>query len=507
MIKLKSIRPTDDQKFLILNIVTGLCAGVVAIFFYQSIHKLMHWFGTDEGFTIKSFLLGGISLFIASYITTRIVPECSGAGIARTKILLAVHHSVIRTREWLIKIGVTILSLASGVPLGSEAPTIAISAGIGSSLGRKFKFKERNLKSLVYAGCSAGIAAAFNTPIAAVIFTTEEIIGNSNTKSMGPILISSLVASVTAASLIGQNSIFTPVQYSFNATWQQLGFYIGLGVFAGLAGPLFITNILGIKKLIKKYFKEHRLTVIMFSFLMVGIFSQIVEEVPGNGLNVINELLQGHVASIQILAALLIFKFLASALCYGAGISGGILMPVLFLGAALGGLFGTVSTYTLGIDQVEVGAYCLVGMGAFFASVIRTPFTSIVLVFEMTRDYRIILPLMLANLIAYFLSESILKGNLYEKIALFDGYELPHDHDEEYLINAQVAEAFKPQTLEEEPGLHPSEMIYTDHTLAYAMNKLKKLGMNKSLKVVHRMRAKEVIGKISLQDIFDYLAK
>lgn len=324
---------------------------------------------------------------------------------------------------------------------------------------------------------------------------------------MGPILISSLVASVTAAALIGQNSIFTPVHYSFNATWDQLAFYVGLGVFAGLAGPLFMSNILGIKKLIKKYFKHHRLTVIMTSFVLVGLLSQIVKEVPGNGLSVINQLLQGKVDSLTILVALLVFKFLASAFCYGAGISGGILMPVLFLGAALGGIFGSLSSYTLGIEQVEIGAYCLVGMGAFFASVIRTPFTSIVLVFEMTRDYRIILPLMLANLVAYFLSEKIMKGNLYEKMALFEGYELPHHEEEEYLIHSLVETVYVPVEAYEEEHMSYAHFIYTDQTLAYALNKLKKLGMNKELKVVNRMNSKEVIGVINLQNIFDYVSK
>lgn len=229
--KSRILKLDKNQKFFLLNLLTGVAAGGVAIILHQSIHYLTAFFGTDVGFTLKSYLLGGVSLFIGSFISTKIMPTCSGSGIPRTKILLSVHHGIIRTKEWLTKIVTSIFSLASGVPLGSEGPTIAIAAGVGSSLGRYFQLSERKVKSLVYAGCSAGIAAAFNTPIAAVIFTMEEIIGNSSAKSMGPILISSLVASVTAAALIGQNSVFSPVHYSFNDP-KELLFYLGLGIMA-----------------------------------------------------------------------------------------------------------------------------------------------------------------------------------------------------------------------------------------------------------------------------------
>jgi CIC family chloride channel protein len=466
----------------------------------------MHWFGTDKDFTYKSFLLGGASLLAGSYISSRIMPVLSGSGIPRTKILLAVHHGVINTKEWVMKIVATMLSLASGIPLGSEGPTIAISAGIGSTLGRKFRFNEKQIKSLVYAGCSAGIAAAFNTPIAAVIFTLEEIVGNVSAKSMGPILISSLVASVTAAALIGQNSIFTPVHYTFNANWKELGFYIALGIVAGYAGPLFTNSIVFVKKITNRFIKQ-RMILVAFSFILVGLLSQIVKEVPGNGLPVINRLLQGEIDSMEILAMLLIFKFVASAVCNGAGISGGILLPVLFIGAALGGLFGSISTYTLGIKQMEIGAYCLVGMGAFFASVIRTPFASIVLVFEMTRDYRIILPLMLANLIAYFIAERVDHGTFYDKMAYYDGYELPGHEEDDYLHHVFVDSVYTRQDPERVSDMKSSEYLYTDHNLSYAFSKLKRGGMNKALKVVNRMDPGTVIGEISLQQVMDHILR
>lgn len=494
------------QKFFILNLITGLAAGVVSILLHQGIYYLMELFGTSSGFTLKSFLLGGLSLAMGSYIVTRVMPSCSGSGIPRTKVLLAVQHGVISTKEWLTKIVTTILSLASGVPLGSEGPTIAIAAGVGSSLGRRFRLPERKVKSLVYAGASAGIAAAFNTPIAAVIFTMEEIIGNSSVKSMGPILISSLVASITAAALIGQNSVFTPVSYSFNSSF-ELTFYLALGIVAGLAGPLFISQIIAIRQMTRKYFKHHKFTLSMFAFLVVGGISLYVPEITGNGLSVVNQLLQGHAKEWSALAVLLIVKFIACAFCYGAGISGGILMPVLFLGATLGGLFGIVSTQVFSLSEVEIGAYCLVGMGSFFASVMRTPFTSIIIVFEMTHDYRIVLPLMLSCLVSYFLSERIKPGTIYERVAHDEGYELPGHEDEDLLNQTIVEDIFLSKPGKVTEALPYVRTVYPDQSLSVALVKLRRLEKGESLIVIDRMNPEIILGELTLQNVFDFLSR
>lgn len=502
-----SIKKLDlQQKFFVLNLITGLAAGGFSILLHQAIHYLMDLFGTSSGFTLKSFLLGGISLACGSYIATKIMPACSGSGIPRTKVLLAVHHGIISTKEWATKIVTTILSLASGIPLGSEGPTVAIAAGVGSTLGRKFKLPERKVKSLVYAGASAGIAAAFNTPIAAVIFTMEEIIGSSSVKSMGPILISSLVASITAAFLIGQNSIFTPVSYSFD-TSSELIFYIALGLVAGVAGPLFISQIIGVKQLTRKYFKHHKFTSSMFAFLVVGAISLYLSEITGNGLSIVNQLLQGHIPEWNHLALLLILKFIACAFCYGAGISGGILMPVLFLGAILGSLFGIVSTHAFGLSEVEVGAYCLVGMGSFFAAVMRTPFTSIIIVFEMTHDYRIVLPLMLSTLVSYFLAEKIKPGTIYERVAYDEGYELPGHEDEDLLHQTVVEDVYLVKGDKLTSALPYEKIIYPDQSLSRALVKLKRLEKGESLIVVDRMNPLIVLGELTLENVFDYLSR
>jgi len=493
-----------EQKFFVLTIVTGFLAGGIAILLKVSVHKLMHIFGTDHAFTWFSFLVGGASLMLGGYITSRLLPTCSGSGIPRTKIIIAVHHGVIHSKEWLVKLGATILSLSSGVPLGYEGPTIAITAGVGSSLARKFNFKERRVKELMYVGSAAGIAAAFGTPIAAVLFVMEEMIGSMKTKSMGPILISSLIASVTASALMGQNSMFTPVSYSMNSPVELL-FYLALGAVTGVMGPFFVDNILGVKKLTKKFFKHHQMMPILFSFLVVGVASLATTEILGNGLETVNKILQGQIIDLQLIIVLIILKFITCAFCYGAGISGGILMPVLFLGAAIGALFGSLANHTLGISEIQLGAYALVGMGAFFASVIRTPFTSVILVFEMTRDYRIILPLMLGNLVAYFISNKISHGSIYETMSRYEGIELPSHDEEDTLMNITVEHVYSSTDNRLKNSLSYSELIYLDQSLSYAIVKLKRLGGQQALIVVDRLDPLHQHGTLSLQQVFDYL--
>lgn len=498
----QSIDP--EQKFFVLTIMTGFLAGGIAILLKVSVHELMHLFGTDRAFTWVSFLIGGLSLTIGGYISTKLFPACSGSGIPRTKIIIAVHHGVIKSKEWLIKLLTTILSLSSGVPLGYEGPTIAITAGVGSSLGRRSGFKERRIKELMYVGSAAGIAAAFGTPIAAVLFVMEEMIGSMKTKSMGPILISSLIASVTASALIGQNSMFTPLSYSMNSPVELL-FYLALGLMTGIIGPFFVDNILAVKKLTKKFFKHHQMMPILFSFLIVGLASLATTEVLGNGLETVNKILQGEIAGLQLIVTLIVLKFITCAFCYGAGISGGILMPVLFLGAGIGALFGYLANHTLGISEIQLGAYALVGMGAFFASVIRTPFTSVILVFEMTRDYRIILPLMLGNLVAYFVSKRINHGSIYEVMSRYEGIELPSHDEEDTLMNITVEHVYTQIDTRLQSPLNYSELIYLDQSLSYAIVKLKRLGGQKSLVVVDRLDPLHQHGTLSLSQIFDYL--
>lgn len=491
-----------EQKFFLTTCLVGLIAGLVAVALSHLTHGLSHWAGTyATTFNWRSFLIGGCFVMISGLLCKR-YPYLAGSGIPRTRLQIAMSHGVIATKEWVLKFVTTVFTLASGVPLGLEAPTIAISAGVGSTLGRKIFRDPQKLRELVYIGCSAGIAAAFNTPIAAVIFTLEEIVGNMSARSMAPILIASLVASVTAAFFNGENSIFVVTAHKLNHP-TELFYYLGLGIAAGVAGPLFVRNIVTVKRLSKKIFKHHLLTPMIIGFLITGAFSWLHPRVPGAGIPLVNELLLGQSLPWQELAALALLKFLASAFCYGAGMSGGILLPTMVIGAVFGSLWGQMAAY-FHPQTIQMGAYALVGIGTFLAGVIKAPFTSIVLVFEMTRDYRIVLPLMLANLIAWTLAEMQFKGSIYEFMANLDGLDLP-SHDEDELQHMSIAAIFRPKPGELKAPVAFGDRIYADQSVSHALIKLSKQKTHNELLVLNRLNPREQLGTIRLDDILAYL--
>ncbi len=504
MLKKYHLLLSSEQKFIISTIVVGFAAGLTAVAIERSFHLLAHIAGTLGRFGVESFVIGSFYILLAGLLLKK-YPYLIGSGIPRTKMVLAFHHGIINFKEVIGKFVVTVLTLGSGVPLGLEAPTISISAGVGSLLGQKIFHNPKRLKDLVHIACSAGIAAAFNTPIAAVIFTLEEMIGNLNARALGPVLIGSLVASVTASTFSGENSIFIVTTYKLGHPTELL-FYLGLGLACGLGGPLFVKNIIGVKKLSKKIFKHHLINPMILGVVITGLFSLYHPLIPGSGVRLVNELLAGTPIEVEVLVGIVLLKFLASAFCYGLGMSGGILLPTMVIGAVFGTLWGILSANVLGYSDIQYGAYALVGIGAFLAAVLKTPFTSIVLVFEMTRDYRIVLPLMIANLVAWLLSEKQIKGSIYEYMSKLDGLDLP-EHEDNELHTIQVGMVYTKELRTHHEVMKYNQMIYPDQTVSLAIDKLKKFRFEQSLIVINRLNPREQLGVITLQDILDYLKK
>lgn len=437
--KLNSKNVDKDTLFFTLTLLVGVISGLVAVLIKTSVAKISHIIGTHETVTMKSLIQGGILIFVSGYLTTRFFPGTSGSGIPQTKIALIVHHGKITFKEWFAKLNLSIISLSSGIVLGREGPTVNIASGIGSTIGSFFSMPKTKIKSLVAVGAAGGIAAAFNTPIAAVTFTLEEVVGNLNAKSLGPIVISSVVAAVTARYFEGNEPIFSVLQYKFTDP-QELLYYLVVGLACALIGPLWVKTVLKLRETNRKVFKHHKLTVIMLSFFAVMAASLITPEVLGSGHHVINEALLSNLPGLKTILIILVLKFFLVSFVYSSGISGGLFMPTLLMGALIGSIVGMGANY-LDPEASEIGAYALVGMGAYFAVVIRAPFTSILIIFEMTQDYKVILPLMISNITAYLISSRYMHGSIYEQISEQDGIHLPTKEDSDILENMTVEEA------------------------------------------------------------------
>ncbi|CAM9955007.1 unnamed protein product, partial [Chrysoparadoxa australica] len=387
-----------------------------------------------------AFGWGAFAILISGYLTTRHFPGTSGSGIPGVRVGLAVYHGRITFGQTIMKFITSVLSLSTGFSLGREGPTAAISAGIGSWFGQVFHLSKRKVKSLVAIGAAGGIAAAFNTPIAAVVFTLEEIVGDLNAKMLGNIVISSVVASITAHVLTGNNPTFQALEHKLGHP-SELALYVIVGITTAVMGPLWVKSVLWARQFSLRVFKGHRLTIIMFTFLIIAGISHLQPEALGSGHDTIEVALLNLLKDWKFLLGLYVLKFVATTLCYGSGVSGGLFLPTLLMGATLGSLCGAVFDIMMPELQLNIGAFALVGMGAYFASVIRAPFTSIIMVFEMTRDYHIILPLMIANMVSYYISSKLHEGSIYESISEQDGIHLPTKEDNEILETLIVEDA------------------------------------------------------------------
>jgi CIC family chloride channel protein len=321
------------------------------------------------------------------------------------------------------------LSVGTGASLGREGPTVHICAAIASWLGRTFGLAKSRIQAMVPVGVGAGIAAAFNTPLSAITFVFEELMGDFSSKALGGILLSVVIAAALARALLGENPAFTVDAYDFQSYEWVLVSPI-LGILAGFIGVAFCKSILFFRERFREGFIPQilRPAVVGLAVGIIGTGVYALTEKSHHGIfsigyNDLSDMLSGNMI---LTVALLLFagKFIASILSYSGGASGGLFAPVLFIGGMMGGIIGLIGSNTMGWSSAEVGAASLLGMGAMFAAVIRCPITSILIMFEMTLNYELILPLMVGNMIAYYISSRLFPIAIYDALLLQDKINL-----------------------------------------------------------------------------------
>ena len=309
-------------------------------------------------------------------------------------------------------------------------------------LGRRLGLSQRSVRALVPIGAAAALAAAFNTPIAAVLFTLEEVMGDMHAPVLGSIVLSSATSWMVLHLLLGDDPLFHVPAYQLVHPIEFV-FYGLLGLVGGLVSVAFVKLLLWQRK----YFLRLPQSTLPFQpavgGLLIGIFGWFVPQALGVGYGFVDQALNGQMA-LAMMAMLVWLKVAGTATCYASGNAGGIFGPSLFMGAMMGGAFGGVAHMLMPDYTASVGAYALVGMGAAFAGIIRTPLTSVIMIFEITRDYTIIVPLMIANLIAYYISTRLQEEPIYEALLHQDGIHLPGGaRAREELIT--VAHAYRPE--------------------------------------------------------------
>ncbi len=433
----------EDQVFLVLALVIGALTGLAVVaFILLTEHAGMRLYPVGGARWRRLVFPVGGSLAIG-YLLYRYFPDARGSGVPQTKAALFARGGRITLRTVVGKFFCTSATLASGIPLGREGPSVQVGAGIASVLGRRLGLRPEKVQALLPVGAAAAVAAAFNTPLAAVLFALEEIVGDLHAPVLGSVVLASATAWMVLRLLLGNNPLFKVPQYQLVHPL-EFAVYAVLGVAGGLVSVAFTKLLLGIRAQFRRFPRNTVWVQPVAGGLLVGLMGWFVPQVLGVGYGYVGDALDGKMG-LNLMLLLLVLKLFAVTTSYSSGNAGGIFGPSLFIGAMLGGVVGTAAHGLLPGYTATAGAYALVGMGAVFAGVVRAPMTSVLMIFEMTQDYAVIVPLMIANLVSLFIASQLQHEPIYEALAVQDGIHLPK-HEARHRRDRQVTRAMRAAT-------------------------------------------------------------
>ncbi len=434
--RVAELRQREGQIFLVLALIIGALTGLAVVAFILLTERLGMRLYPVGGAPWRRLLFPVAGSLGIGYLLYRYFPDARGSGVPQTKAALFARDGRITLRTVLGKFFCTSATLASGIPLGREGPSVQVGAGIGSVLGRALGLRTEQVKRLIPVGAAAAIAAAFNTPLAAVLFSLEEVTGDLYAPVMGAVVLASATAWMVLRVFLGDHPLFKVPQYQLTHP-VEFAFYAVLGVAGGVVSAAFTRLLLEIRA----RFLRFPLKTVWFQpvvgGLLVGIIGWSVPQVMGVGYGYVGDALNGTMA-FRLMALLVVLKLVAVTTSYATGNAGGIFGPSLFIGAMLGGSVGTLAHRLFPAYTANPGAYALVGMGAVFAGVVRTPMTSVLMIFEMTQDYAVIVPLMIANLVSLFIASRLQKEPIYDGLAMQDGIHLPTAESRQRYSQRQV---------------------------------------------------------------------
>ncbi len=416
------LKEREDQVFLILALVIGALTGLAVVAFILLTERMGMRLYPVGGAPWRRLLFPVVGSLGIGYLLFRYFPHARGSGVPQTKAALFAREGRITLRTVLGKFFCTSATLASGIPLGREGPSVQVGAGIASVLGRFLGLRPEKVKALLPVGAAAAIAAAFNTPLAAVLFALEEIVGDLHAPVLGSVVLASATSWVLRL-LLGNNPLFRVPQYQLVHPL-EFAIYALLGIAGGLVSVAFTKLLLDMRERFLRFPQGTLWLQPLAGGLLVGIMGWFVPQVLGVGYGYVGDALNGTMA-LKLMLVLVVLKLLAVTTSYASGNAGGIFGPSLFIGAMLGGAVGTVAHHLFPAYTATPGAYALVGMGAVFAGIVLAPMTSVLMIFEMTQDYAVIVPLMIANLVSLFISSRLQRQPIYEALAVQDGIHLP----------------------------------------------------------------------------------
>jgi CIC family chloride channel protein len=418
-LSLTELKTNEHTIMAVLAVVVGLAGGFGAVGFrylidffqtlaYGSHEELLHVVKALPWY-LKVWVpaAGGLVVGPLVYFFAR---EAKGHGVPEVMEAVALKGGVIRKRVVVVKSLASAISISTGGSVGREGPIVQIGSAIGSTLGQMLKVSQDRMRTLVGCGAAAGIAATFNAPIAGSMFALEVILGDFGLATFSPIVISSVVATAVSRAFLGDVPAFIVPNYELVSAW-EFPMYMGLGLFCAMVGVLFI-KILYLTEDLFDDFKFPEYLKAIIGGLILGGAGLYFPEILGVGYGAIDMALMQKLAW-WVLLLLIIIKILATSITIGSGGSGGIFAPSLFLGAMAGGFFGAVVHQLFPTVTASPGAYSIVGMGAVVSATTHGPLAAMLILFEMTGSYKIILPLMLSCILATIFAGMLKKDSIY----------------------------------------------------------------------------------------------
>ena len=407
------------SKMILQAVMVGLISGLLVVFFKVSISKLFEFiqnfisqFDLSHKLLIFPLIttLGGL---ISGVLVFKFAPETKGSGIPFVKMVMARMGNITRVRTIVVKFLAGVAGIGTGLSLGREGPSVQLGAGAGALVGKIFKMKGTDQGKLIAAGAGSAIGATFNAPIAGTIFVLEELVNKFSASLLFPVLVATVTASSVARHFLGNNPSFTIPYITHDLSFEGISVCIILGIVAGFLGVAFAKIIYKNNEFFEKMDKIPNWLKPAIAGFGIGVIGIFIPYVLGSG-NLSVDLLLQHKLALSVVVLVFAVKFFVTPFCFGSGAAGGIFLPMLMLGSFLG--YIVASIFNMFGFHVDVVVMAMIGMGAFLASVARTPITAVVMVFEMTAGYTHILPIMLSAAIADLIAEKLNHRPIYASL-------------------------------------------------------------------------------------------
>lgn len=465
------LQPSESVLLGGTALVVGLLSGAAVWLFKEAIDLVHQLLLVDLVAILARFgnwtvifipILGGL---IVGAIIHHFIGEERYHGVAGIMEAVALAGGRLRYKRLPAKAIASAVSIGSGASVGPEDPSVQIGSNLGSMLGQWFHFSEDRMRALVAAGAASGIAAAFNAPIAGVFFALEIILGEISGSAFGVVVISAVISAVFTQAVAGLEPAFHIPAYAFNSAW-ELPLYLVLGLLTGPVAAFYTRMLYFMHDIFRDRVHLPRWLKPLLAGLVVGTVGIFLPQIFGVGYETIESILLGESMRIGLLIGLMFAKLVLTPISIAGGFLGGVFAPSLFIGATLGGAFGQVASQVFPGLQIAPPAFAMVGMAAVLAGAVHAPLTAVILLFEMTRDYRIILPLMFAVVVSMLISQHLERDSVYNLGLARKGIRLERGRDVELLETITVKEVMQPAPftlLESDKLIKASELFLQTH--------------------------------------------